>query len=217
MTINDVMISIVKAEKMGTMSFIVFSLMFFVGFIGVLFGIVEQTRNTYQQLAYYTWSIQFVILSVLFLLAVVPAITAAKKIIRSNNPTKSVVWRRLIASNHADAFAKTVDNEINDISTLIHHDDTFRFLRFWLTPNWIILVSARGSLIRRRCELTRVRTFFSLISRNTGPGDFGHLHPYFRNDTRIPLISRGAESADTECLHLYFNDDTKFVTRLRYG
>jgi len=185
MSLRNIISAISKAEKIGISKFVVFSAAFFIGFVGALVGVISQLGE-YPQPEPYIWIIQISILIVLFLGVIIPAGMALGKIIRSSNPKRSRAWKRLVDTNNEDKFVSSIDSELSDISTLSHHDDDFRFLRFWLTPNWLILISERGSVIHRRERLVRAYLEIPLISASNSRGVHAeHIYLQFDDGTRV--------------------------------
>jgi len=186
--LNNVLSSISKAERMGISMFLAFSIVSLMAFVGMLAGVISQLSE-YPQPEPVVWVLQILITMILFLCGVVPGIMALGKVVRSSNPQRSRAWKRLVQANEVNEFVSSIDGELSDVTTLSHHDDVFRFLRFWLTPSWLILVSERATVIHRRARLVRVYLKIPPISTSSSRSRFAE-HIYFQFDDGTSIDTR---------------------------
>ena len=151
---NEIMAYLHTAEKGNTRKQLtVMSLILFWLFIVAVYNIIAFSAESDSIFLFVMLGLLvFSLVSCVFF-----AVSAAQRFMSAVDPKKSRAWKRLVESRYADTFMLNIDDELNDASTITYHDDSFRFLRFWLTPKWIILISSSGSIIHRRSELTRTQ------------------------------------------------------------
>ena len=177
-----------RTEKQGIMLYAIFAVIFFVVSVGLARGIIVGLFDSTLQLTRLEKIIPLLLLFVVLPITLIAGMKATKRIRGTLDPLKSDVWWRFVKLGDSYEFLENIDYELRSASTASYMQNQPQLLGFWLTSKWIILISARGSVIRRRTDLSLAYA-------------------------RTPLFSTGARYGGTEYIYLKFVDGLTMSTR----
>ena len=162
------------------------------GVIGMLFSLSDPTMQ--DTAAVPMWVVYLIVLMGLVFVAVFAVFVGKQlwcNITSAKNPKQSQVWQQLVATGNEGLFVSTIDEEVNGVDAINHVASAPRFIRYWLTPGWIIIISAGGSVIHRREALkdvtARARDTHTGASNRTNYVFYLHLEFVDGTSARVSL------------------------------